>query len=92
MFGDSNWLDHRSHAQEERLGVWLREHRAKRLVIIECGAGTAIPSVRRFSEFHGQRPSATLVRINMRECEAPSDVGIAAGALEAITAIDAILS
>jgi len=91
MFGDDAWLSDRSQTQEEKLDAWLRAQSDKRLVIIECGAGTAIPTVRRFSDYQARGASTTLVRINMRESEVPSGVGIQSGALEALTAIDASL-
>lgn len=49
MFGDGKWLEQRSREQEARLKQWLSA--VNRLVIIEIGAGTAIPSVRHFSEY-----------------------------------------
>jgi NAD-dependent SIR2 family protein deacetylase len=80
MFNDGAWLDQRTEAQYERLEVWLAQ--ARRLVAIELGAGTDVPSVRRMCESR----SAPLVRINPREPRVPSarDVGIPAGALEAL--------
>lgn len=65
MFGDTGWLDHRFHEQEANLQQWLAK--VKRLVIIELGAGTSIPSVRHFGEFQ----EGFLIRINPREAELP---------------------
>lgn len=88
MFGDGEWDGARSDAQEARLVAWLRD--AGRVVVVECGAGTAVPSVRMFSE-RVVRAGGRLVRINLREPEVPSgQVGIAAGALEALEAIDRV--
>jgi NAD-dependent SIR2 family protein deacetylase len=80
MFNDGSWLDARTDAQYGRFEAWLR--RAQRPVVIELGGGTDVPSVRRMSESLG----APLIRINPREPEVPSarDVGIAAGALDAL--------
>ena len=92
MFGDSAWLAHRADEQESRLHRWLRQ--VSRPVIVELGAGTRIPSVRTFSHeaviSHGGR----LVRINPREPAVPTslDVGIACGALQGLSAIDACLA
>lgn len=58
MFGDWGWLEQRSAVQQERLSGWLR--RVERLLVIEIGAGTTIPTVRRMSESAGGR----LIRIN----------------------------
>ena len=41
MFGDWGWDDSRTAAQQARLEAWLRGVGASRLVIVECGAGTA---------------------------------------------------
>jgi hypothetical protein len=62
-------------------------------VVIEIGAGTARPYVRLFSESVNWKYGARLIRIDPRECQVPSfnDVGIAAGALEALVAIDSLL-
>jgi NAD-dependent SIR2 family protein deacetylase len=89
MFGDGGWDHARSSAQESRLDAWLSEIDPRKIVVVECGAGTAIPTVRLFSEKLARR-GATLVRINVREPEVPGgQIGLAMGALEALRAIDA---
>jgi hypothetical protein len=61
-------------------------------VVVECGAGTAIPSVRAFCE-RLLRRKATLVRINVREPEVPpGGIGVALGALAALEGMDQALS
>lgn len=62
------------------------------MVIVEVGAGTAIPSVRHFSHRLIRDLGARLIRINVRESQVPDtrDVGLAMGALEALTGIDAM--
>ncbi|MCS6899666.1 MAG: Sir2 family NAD-dependent protein deacetylase [Myxococcales bacterium] len=92
MFGDGGWDDTRADAQEVRLSRWLERARGAKLVVIECGAGTAIPSVRIFGErLVGNFPGALLVRINPREPNVPQGhVGIASGALAALQAIEAL--
>ena len=91
MFGDAEWVEERSARQAARLQAWLE--RVRRPVVIELGAGTAVPSVRHFSQqvVHG---GGRLVRINPREWEVPKsrDVGLAAGALEGLRAIAARLA
>jgi NAD-dependent SIR2 family protein deacetylase len=92
MFGDWSWLPDRTHAQATRFEAFLAEHRDRRLVAIELGAGTAVPSVRLRSEQLARLPGATLVRVNPREPQAPSGaISLAAGALAAIEAIDRAL-
>lgn len=70
MFGDGWWRSERSDTQEERLADWLTEALGSRLVIVELGAGTAVPTVRYFSERTARR--ATLIRVNPREPFGPA--------------------
>lgn len=91
MFGDWGWDGSRSHAQQVRLDAWLNGVRDGPLVVIECGAGTAIPTVRHFSE-RVARAGGTLVRINVREPQVPAGhVGLPLGAREALERIQAAL-
>lgn len=61
MFGDAEWLPWRYVEQKAELDLWKIDRR--RGVVIEIGAGTAIPSVRLFSENQGW----PLIRINPTE-------------------------
>lgn len=86
MFGDSEWIEHRSREQVAHLEAWLTK--VKRLVILEIGAGTAIPSVRHFGEFL----DGFLIRVNPREPELPANhrgVSLAMSGLEALRGINA---
>jgi len=91
MFNDSGWIETRTQAQAERQARWLAG--ARRPVVVELGAGLAIPSVRRFSERLVRQHGARLVRINPRACAVPTphDVGLAAGALQALLALEKAL-
>jgi NAD-dependent SIR2 family protein deacetylase len=93
MFGDADWESSHFDAQEARLSAFLdvlRRRGSSRVVVVECGAGSAVPTVRRFGEAMTRVLGATLVRINMREPEVPDGhVGLAMGALPALRAIDA---
>lgn len=90
MFGDWAWVDRGGTAAQHRLDQWL--DRVERLVVLEIGAGTAIPSVRMMSHRAIVDHGAHLVRINLREAQTPSGhVGLATGALRALTAIEALL-
>lgn len=92
MFGDGAWDSTRSEEQETRLADWLEQLGDARLAIVECGAGTAIPTVRRFCERMAAQYSARLIRINVRDPEVPpGHIGLAQGALAALKAIDARL-
>lgn len=95
MFGDGNWLSGRCDLQQQLQEAWLHKLSMvkARIVVIELGAGTAIPSVRHFSHRISKNHGARIVRINPRECQVPSteDFGIAMGALAALQAMDALL-
>jgi len=92
MFSDWEWNEQRAQVQEARLLEWLRTTR--RPLVIEIGAGTAIPSVRHFSNRVVMQHGGRLIRINPDECRVArpeDDVGLPLGALEALTAIAALL-
>jgi NAD-dependent SIR2 family protein deacetylase len=92
MFGDSQWLAGRSEAQQARMTGWLQRTRAQNVVIIEAGAGTAVPTVRWQCERLADLVDATLIRINPREAQGPpGTLSLATGALEALEAIEALL-
>src|SRR5512142_1716353 len=92
MFGDSAWLDRRTAAQRSRLEAFLDEVSGVRLLVVELGAGTGIPTIRMTSERLARRGDAFLVRINPREPEAPPPaLSIPVGALEGLAGIDAAL-
>lgn len=92
MFGDGDWVPARSQATLDGLTAWRRTRRGARLVVVELGAGTALPTVRRHAELASATTGA-LVRINPREPHVRHGRGvpIAAGAAAALTAIDALL-
>jgi NAD-dependent SIR2 family protein deacetylase len=89
MFGDWGWDSSHSKAQQYRLRSWLASIAGSPLVVIECGAGTAIPTVRRACEDNARRFDATLIRINPREPKVPrGQISLPLGALAALSAID----
>ena len=91
MFDDCDWLEHCQQEQAKRQDRWLQT--VFRPLVIEIGAGTAIPTVRHFSQKIVQQYGGRLLRINLREPQVASrhDVGLAAGAIDALTAIDQAL-
>ncbi|MFP5309722.1 MAG: SIR2 family NAD-dependent protein deacylase [Actinomycetes bacterium] len=88
MFGDWGWDPTRTDAQERRLARLLDECVGAELTVVEVGAGTRLPTVRRFGEGLVASHGAVLVRIDPRE-PGGGTIGIRAGGLEALTAIDA---
>jgi hypothetical protein len=93
MFGDWAWLPQRTCQQEKRFQRFIDEQQDKRIVVIEMGAGTAIPTIRATSERLGWRHAgATVIRINTREPEiATPHIGLACGVLEGLAAINNLL-
>lgn len=88
MFGDWLWLGQRTAAQEERMRRWLDRVEGP-LVVLEVGAGTAVPTVRLTSEHLVQRHGARLIRINPREPRVPhGGLGIPLPGLPALEEID----
>jgi NAD-dependent SIR2 family protein deacetylase len=85
MFGDRGWIPQRTEAQEARYRKWRAAVETSRLAVIEMGAGLSVPTVRYECEMAGGQ----LLRINPRDAGAPpGSIAIAAGALEALQAID----
>src|SRR5262249_28066070 len=89
MFGDGQWDEARAFEQEQRLHAWLRRIDGKRLVLIECGAGTAVRAVGQFGGARARGLGGTLTRTTAREPHVPAGhVGLAMGALEALRRIE----
>ncbi len=89
MFGDWQWNARRYEAQKARLDEWLAA--VRRLVIIEIGAGTAIPSVRHFGEFQ----DAFLIRINPTDARLPEGkrgISLPMDGLQGLSQIQAALA
>ena len=92
MFGDWSWVGDRTYKQGERYRRFLEKIKGARVVVVEIGAGTAIPSIRHTSESLMRSHGATLIRINPREFQVPpGGISIAEGGLKALENIDAIL-
>jgi NAD-dependent SIR2 family protein deacetylase len=92
MFGDGGWDSSQSDAQHRRLNTWLRTLDSGRTVIIELGAGMAVPTIRIMSEDFVDRPGGMLIRINPREPDVPAGhLAIPMGALATLRAIEARL-
>jgi NAD-dependent SIR2 family protein deacetylase len=89
MFGDWGWDSARTDLQLRRMSSWIESLSGAKLVVIECGAGTAVPTVRRTCEQIVLECGGTLIRINPREPDVPTGhVSIPLGALAALRAIE----
>lgn len=88
MFGDWDFNGFRYQQSESRLHAWLA--RLSRPVVIEIGAGTAIPSIRHF----GEELNCPLIRINLGESQVGlhRDIGIALAAKDALQKISAFFA
>ena len=88
MFGDWEWESRRTDAQSQRLQQWLAmaEDAGAKLAIVEMGAGTAVPTVRRTSEDVAHHFNVPLIRINPRESFG-AEIPLKMGALEALEQI-----
>lgn len=91
LFGDDGWIETRARAQQARLQRWLE--RSERIVVLEIGAGSAIPSVRHFSHELITQHGARLIRINPRESAVPNrdHVALPAPALASLQALEQAL-
>jgi NAD-dependent SIR2 family protein deacetylase len=80
MFGDWTWASDEAERKQRQLEVWLRG--TTRPVVLELGAGTAVPTVRQFS----QSLRVPLIRINpdVPATHARSRVEIPLGARDAL--------
>lgn len=83
MFYDAEWLPKRTARQREHLEYW--QSSLKTMVVLELGAGTALPTIRRFSLSRG----CPVIRIDPRNATLPPDagVGLAMGAQQALELI-----
>ena len=89
MFGDWGWNSSHAETQQQQLRSWLASLAGAPLVVVECGAGIAIPTVRLACEDIARRYGATLIRINPREPEVPEDqISLPMGAYDALRALD----
>lgn len=90
MFGDWAWIPSRTNRQSEYFRNWLFERDAEKaqIVIIEAGAGKAVPTVRFKSQQLVRNHQAKLIRINPRDFDVPQgNIALKAGAAEGIQAI-----
>lgn len=88
MFSDEKWIGRHAYQQHAGFEAWLDGLQGKRLVVIECGAGTAIPTIRFISSIGERRVNSTLIRINPREADVtPGHFAVPAGALDGLSAV-----
>ncbi|THB72987.1 MAG: NAD-dependent deacetylase [Gammaproteobacteria bacterium] len=82
MFGDWEWDGERTDIQNRNFEEWLDANKDSNIVILEFGAGKAVPTVRYMCERIAGDFNASLVRVNPRDADGPScTLGIELGAL-----------
>ncbi|WP_348652992.1 Sir2 family NAD-dependent protein deacetylase [uncultured Sulfurimonas sp.] len=87
MFGDWSFIGKRTDNQAREFHNWTMKNKGKKIVIIEIGAGSAVPTIRSFGDrFSRMEEGATLIRINPREYDVTGEknISIEAGGLEGI--------
>ncbi len=91
MFDDRGWIDGLSE-KRKCFDRWLES--TSHPVVVEIGAGTALPSVRHFTRNVIRNHGGSVVRINPRDWAVPEGdgVGLAVGALDGLREIDSCLS
>lgn len=68
MFDDWSFIGKRTDSQARKFHNWTMENKGKKIVIIEIGAGSAVPTIRSFGDrFSRTEEDTTLIRINPRE-------------------------
>jgi NAD-dependent SIR2 family protein deacetylase len=89
MFGDGAWNPGRTAAQQIKFRLWLRRLARGKLLVVEVGAGTAIPTVRQTAEQLAEAADTPLVRINPHAAQGPpGTISLAEGARTALEKID----
>jgi NAD-dependent SIR2 family protein deacetylase len=89
MFDDGAWVSKYRDSQRGRYLHWLAGLKGRRVVVVELGAGTAVPTIRRLGEDLVARGLASLVRINPQASEADEPATpIRMRALEALLRIE----
>ena len=86
MFDDYSYDNSISEAQESRFNSFMRKYNDTNIVVIEIGAGIAIPTIRHIGEqIHKKIFTATLIRINPREAMVPHNgIGLATTGIESL--------
>ena len=93
MFGDYSWLPQRETGQETCFDDFLTRTDAGTTVVIELGAGSAIPTIRNLSHRLGHRSGTRVIRINPREAQIDSPhFGFSGGAVDILSRLDNCLT
>ena len=65
MFGDDSWVSNRSDIQYQNFSKWVKSISNKgNTIILEIGAGKAVPTIRHFASHVANSTNGTIIRIN----------------------------
>lgn len=65
MFDDWEWLSDRTEEQERNYKTFLERAKGEKMVIVEMGAGTGVPTIRlMMEEVYNRHPQSRFIRIN----------------------------
>lgn len=93
LFGDGESLTSVRWRQSRRFWDWEQSVRGSALVVVELGAGEAIPSIRKKGEQLARDLGAKLIRINPTHVDAPEGtIVLRSGALDGLRRLDALVS
>jgi len=90
MFNDWQWNDTREERQKIHYIDWKNQvvSQKMKVTVIEIGAGSAIPTIRNFSEVLGRLESFEHIRINPADSKGPEGtISLPMGALEGLKLI-----
>ena len=87
LFGDPVWDPSRSDAQQAAVVELLEAVVGDDVVVVEVGAGTALPTIRHIGASLQRSHGATLVRVNPDEPQGDGAVPLRGGAAEVLTAL-----
>lgn len=89
MFSDFEWDHSRTTYQRKRMEDWLEDKKQKKLLVIEIGAGSDIPTVRLTCEEIFQSIGDQFIRINPieSECNIKNSLSFSMGAEKALKII-----
>lgn len=89
MFRDDTYVNTRSKEQESRFQTFLEQNKGKNIVVFEIGSGPHVQTVRVKTRMLKTEYGANIVRINPKDYTIKTPhIGIAKGALEALTEIN----
>ena len=89
MLRDGYFIGNRSDAQNKIFRDWRLANKDSKILIVEIGAGSAIPTIRNFGDNFSTSNNINLIRINPREyaIHDEKNISIALGGLDGIMQI-----